>query len=129
LQVTDEDFERAAEASEKGGAGSGARKAAQPGRAAIGGESHSSRATPAALVTCAVPGDTRRHTAQVLSGEDRIRTTAKNPVISALLNDRAAKSAALTVTDAELLQVVQSWASLPNPIKLAILALVQSRLA
>jgi hypothetical protein len=63
------------------------------------------------------------------NGEDRIRTTAKNPVIPALLNDRAAKSAALTVTDAELLHVVRSWASLPNPIKLAILALVQSRFA
>lgn len=75
LQVTDSDFERAAETSYKGGAESGARCAqntAQPRRAANGGESHSSRATPAELVTCAAPADIQRDSAQVLSGEDRI---------------------------------------------------------
>lgn len=80
LQVTDADFERAAEASEKGGAESGARSAqnaAQPGRAAKGGESHEPSATPVGCATFAIPDETQPFTAQVFSGEDRIRTCGR----------------------------------------------------
>jgi hypothetical protein len=63
------------------------------------------------------------------SGEGGIRTPSKTPANSALPEVRAAKCAALATTDPELLQVVQSWPDLPEPIKLAILALVRSRFA
>lgn len=69
--------------------------------------------------------ETRRKT----SGEGGIRTTSKTPANSALFDERAAKCAALAGADPELLQVVQSWPNLSDPIKLAILALVRSRLA
>ncbi len=52
LQVTDADFERAAEVSEKGGAQS-AQNAAQPGRVASGGDSHEPSATPIGCATSA----------------------------------------------------------------------------
>jgi hypothetical protein len=63
------------------------------------------------------------------SGEGGIRTTLEIPANSALLDERAAKSDALAITDPELLHVVRSWPDLPEPIKLAVLALVRSRLA
>jgi len=47
----------------------------------------------------------------------------------ALLDDRAAKSEPLAVTDPDLLQVVRAWPDLPDPINLAVLDLVRSRLA
>lgn len=77
LQVTDADFERAAEASKEGGAESGARSAqnaAQRGRAAKGGESQEEGATPVGCAAFATPDDTQRVTTKGLSGEDRIRT-------------------------------------------------------
>jgi integrase len=77
LQVTDADFERAAELSEKGGAESGARSAqnaAQPGRAGKGGESHEPSATPVGIATFAIPNVTQLFATKGLSGEDRIRT-------------------------------------------------------
>ena len=77
VQVTDADFERAAEASEKGGAESGARSAqnaAQPGRAAKGGESHESSATPVGCATFANSCESQLLIDKRLSGEDRIRT-------------------------------------------------------
>jgi len=73
LQVTDSDFERAAE----GGAESGARSAqnaAQPGRAAKGGESQAKGATPVEYAAFAIPDDTQLVATKGLSGEDRIRT-------------------------------------------------------
>ncbi len=77
LQVTDADFERAAEVAEKSGAESGApsaQNAAQPGRATNGGESHESSVTPVGCATFAIPSESELITAQVFSGEDRIRT-------------------------------------------------------
>ncbi|MDP7019421.1 MAG: tyrosine-type recombinase/integrase [Pirellulaceae bacterium] len=77
LQVTDADFERAAQATKQGGAQSGARSAqnaAQPGRAAKGGESHDEGATPLECAAFATPDDTQLSAAKELSGEDRIRT-------------------------------------------------------
>ena len=77
LQVTDTDFERAAEVTNEGGAESGARSAhnaAQPGRAAKGGDSHEPSATPVGCATFATSGESKLITAQVFSGEDRIRT-------------------------------------------------------
>ncbi len=56
LQVTDADFERAAEVSEKGGAESGtpsAQNAAQRAHAAYGGDSHEPSATPVECATFA----------------------------------------------------------------------------
>jgi hypothetical protein len=50
-------------------------------------------------------------------------------VNSALLEDRAAKSDALAITDPGLLHVVRAWPDLPDPIRLAVVALVRSRLA
>jgi len=73
LQVTDADFEQAAEAPEKGGAES-AQNAAQPGRAAKGGESHKLSATPIGCATSATPYDSQLVSTKALSGEDRIRT-------------------------------------------------------
>ena len=69
------------------------------------------------------------HRSAVRSGEGGIRTTLEIPANSAPLDERAAKSDALAVTDPDLLQVVRSWSDLPDPIRLAVLALVQSRLA
>jgi hypothetical protein len=69
------------------------------------------------------------HTGRLVSGEGGIRTTRKTSGNSALLDERAAESDALAITDPELLQVVHSWPDLSDPIKLAILALVRSRLA
>jgi hypothetical protein len=63
------------------------------------------------------------------SGEGGIRTPLKTPENSAILDERAAKSDALAVTDLDLLHVVRSWPVLPDPIRLAVLALVRSRLA
>lgn len=63
------------------------------------------------------------------SGEGGIRTTLEIPVNSALLEDRAAKSDALAITDPGLLHVVRAWPDLPDPIRLAVVALVRSRLA
>lgn len=77
LQVTDADFERAAEVSEKGGAECGAleaQNAAQSGRAANGGKSHEPSATPDRCATFAIPDESQLITAKGLSGEDRIRT-------------------------------------------------------
>ena len=77
LQVTDADFERAAEATKEGGAESGARSAqnaAQPGRATNGGESHESSATPLECAAFATPDETQLVATKGLSGEDRIRT-------------------------------------------------------
>ena len=79
--------------------------------------------------TCATPCDLPQHSAHAISAEGGVQTLSKSTAISALLEDRAAKSDALAITDAELLQVVQSWPNLPDPIKLAVLALVRSRLA
>jgi hypothetical protein len=63
------------------------------------------------------------------SGEGGIRTTPKTPANPELLDQRAAKSDALAITDPDLLQVVRSGPDLPDPIRLAVLALVRSRLA
>jgi len=63
------------------------------------------------------------------SGGRGIRTHLEIPANSALLEDRAAKSDALAISDPELLQVVRSWLDLSDPIRLAILALVRSRFA
>lgn len=98
LQVTDADFERAAETSDKGGAERGSRWAqntAQSRRGTNGGESHSSRATSAEFVTCAIPGDTQRDSAQMLSGEAGIRTlgqVAPTLVFKTSALDRSATS-------------------------------------
>jgi len=77
LQVTDADFERAAQATTEGGAESGARSAqnaAQRGRAAKGGESQDEGATPVECAAFAIPDDTQLVATKGLSGEDRIRT-------------------------------------------------------
>lgn len=79
--------------------------------------------------TYASPCDSPRDTAHVFSGEGGIRTISKTPANSALLDERAAKSDALAVTDPELLQVVRAWPDLPEPVRLAVLALVRSHLA
>ncbi len=77
LQVTDADFERAAQATKEGGAESGARSAqnaAQRGRAAKGGESQEEGANPVGCAAFAIPDDTQLVVTKGLSGEDRIRT-------------------------------------------------------
>ncbi len=76
LQVTDADFQRAAEATEKDGAkcgAQGAQNAAQPGRALSSGESHKATQAPDISRAYAIPCDTRRVNAIMSSGEDRIR--------------------------------------------------------
>jgi integrase len=80
LQVTDADFERAAEVSEKGGAESGApsaQNAAQRAHAAYGGDSHEPSATPVGCATFANSCESQLLTAKGLSGEDRIRTCGR----------------------------------------------------
>lgn len=77
LQVTDADFERAAEVREKCGAESGAPSAqiaAQPERAAKGGESQQPSPTPVGCAIFAIPDESQLLTTKRLSGEDRIRT-------------------------------------------------------
>ena len=77
LQVTDDDFDRASEATSEGGAQNGAasaQNAAQPGRATIRGESHESDTTLVGCVSSATPSDMQPLTAKELNGEDRIRT-------------------------------------------------------
>jgi hypothetical protein len=79
LQVTDADFERAADAKE-GGAKCGARSAqnaAQSERVGKGGEPQLSCSTHAQSSTCASRDETQRDCAQVRSGEDRIRTCGR----------------------------------------------------
>lgn len=77
LQVTDADFERAAEPL-AGGAESGARSAqknaAQQAHAASGRESQESSATTVQCATFATSCETQPVAAKGLSGEDRIRT-------------------------------------------------------
>jgi integrase len=77
LQVTDADFDRAAEVTDVGGAESGARsaqKAAQHAHAGNRRDSHEGGATPLDHTTSATSCDTTLVTAKLLSGEDRIRT-------------------------------------------------------
>jgi len=80
LQVTDADFEKAAEVSEKGGAESGAlsaQNAAQRAHAARSRDSHEPTATPVGYATFATSCEPQLLTATGLSGEDRIRTCGR----------------------------------------------------
>jgi len=101
----------------------------QQAAAGNGGDSQTDRVNGDGAATCATPCESPQYTAHAFSGEGGIRTTLEIPANSALLDERAAKSDALTVTDPDLLHVVRSWPDLPEPIKLAVLALVRSRLA
>jgi len=77
LQVTDADFDRAVQRAGESGAQSGARvaqNAAQPGRAANGGESQDEGATPLECAVFAASRETQLVATKELSGEDRIRT-------------------------------------------------------
>jgi integrase len=77
LQVTDADFEQAANVTKADGSESGAQSAqnaAQSGRAANSLESHGLHATPNGCVVCATSGDAQHLPAKGQNGEDRIRT-------------------------------------------------------
>jgi len=133
VQVTDADFERAAETSEKGGAESGApsaQNAAPLGRAANSGESHSRNATPFELVTCAIPGDTQRDSAQVFSREDRIRTPRENTGKTGISDQSGVESGALDAQkdgySPDLAAVVDAWPKLPEATRAGILAVIRA---
>jgi hypothetical protein len=133
LQVTDADFERAADASGKGGAESGARSAqntAPPGRAAKGGESHDPIATFVGCGSFATLSDTQLFDAQSLSGEDRIRTPHENTGESTVSDQSGAESGAIDdesePADPNLSAVIDAWPTLPGPIKAGILAMVRA---
>lgn len=133
LQVTDADFERAAEASEQGGAKSGARsaqKAAQPGRVTKGGESHDPSATPVGCAIFATLSDIQLFDAKSLSGEDRIRTPHENTGESTVSDQSGAESGAIDdesePADPNLSAVIDAWPTLPGPIKAGILAMVRA---
>ncbi len=77
LQVTDTDFERAAEVVGDGGAEAGApsaQNAAQRAHAGSRGESLKKQKAPTPVGASATRREPRRDTAQTSSGEDRIRT-------------------------------------------------------
>jgi hypothetical protein len=76
-QVTEADFERAADGSAKGGAESGARSAqnaAQRERATIRGELQETKQAPDESRACAIFPDVCGEIEHLFSGEDRIRT-------------------------------------------------------
>ena len=76
LQVTDADFEQAADDGAETGALS-AQNAAQSGRAENRRDTHEEYVTPLSLVNSATSSDTQLFATKGLSGEDRIRTCGK----------------------------------------------------
>jgi len=80
LQVTDADFERAAEVADQCDAECGApsaQNAAQRAHAANRRDSHEGRSNPSQCATFATPCKSQLITAKGLSGEDRIRTCGR----------------------------------------------------
>jgi len=61
-----------------------------------------------------------------LSGVGGIRTPREIPGNTALPEQGGAESGALTIADAELARLVAAWPTLPEPIRRAVLALVNS---
>jgi hypothetical protein len=64
--------------------------------------------------------------ADVLSGGRGIRTHHESPQETALLQENYAKNGALPLNDPVLVALVEAWPTLPEAIKAAVRALVES---
>ncbi len=67
-----------------------------------------------------------RDSAQVYIGGAGIRTPSEIPLNTTVYDHRGAESGALVVNDPDLSLILQAWATLPQPIKTGILAMVRA---
>jgi hypothetical protein len=69
--------------------------------------------------------DSMRDNAQLFSGEEGIRTPLENAYELPFFQDDSAENSALALNDPSLLLIVNTWPTLPEAIKAAILAMVE----
>ena len=129
LQVTDADFEQAAQATNESGTRI-AQNAAQPGHAAKGGESQDVGATPAEFAAFAIPDDMQLVFTKQPSGEGGIRTPEENRGKAGISKQGGAESGAVDAQNTgiapALATVIERWPTLSEKVRRGIVAMVRA---
>ncbi len=123
-QTTDEHFDRAASGAESGSPN--AQNTAQRGGAAIRPEVTEDGVNGDGLASCATACDSLRHNEHTFSGEGGIRTSLDSSTNLATSEQGSAESGALCLADPRLGSLIDAWPTLPEPIRVGILAVIRA---